>query len=258
MKLSIITINYNNVNGLKKTIDSIVCQTWRDFEWIIIDGGSTDGSKELIEQVAAEEKNNVTYWCSEPDKGIYNAMNKGIDKAKGEWLNFMNSGDGFYEKETLEKVFGCEINGDIIYGQSLYCYSDKDVYRDYPLQIDKGYFLDGHHINHQSIFIKNKIQQKIKYDESYMISADYKLLMECLWNGYSFNRIDCLVVKYDATGISQKQVFDAWSEAQKIREEFVVDNYLLAEYKELYLLCKKRRVTKRIVLFVARIFNRFL
>ena len=80
MKLSIITINYNNKAGLQKTIDSVICQTWKDYEWIIIDGGSTDGSKELIEQY----QQYFAYWCSEPDKGVYNAMNKGITKAKGE------------------------------------------------------------------------------------------------------------------------------------------------------------------------------
>ena len=97
MKLSIITVNYNNKAGLQKTIDSVVCQTWRDFEWIVIDGGSTDGSKELIEQY----QQHFAYWCSEPDKGVYNAMNKGISKAKGEYLNFMNSGDCFYNEYSL-------------------------------------------------------------------------------------------------------------------------------------------------------------
>ena len=97
MKLSIITINYNNCDGLQKTIDSVIAQTWRDFEWIVIDGGSTDGSKELLEQY----KEHFSYWCSEPDKGIYNAMNKGIAKANGDYLNFMNSGDAFYEKMMI-------------------------------------------------------------------------------------------------------------------------------------------------------------
>ena len=80
MKLSIITVNYNNREGLQRTIDSVVSQTFRDFEWIVIDGGSTDGSKELIKQYA----DHFSYWVSEPDKGIYNAMNKGILKATGE------------------------------------------------------------------------------------------------------------------------------------------------------------------------------
>jgi len=83
-KLSIITINYNNCAGLKRTIDSVVSQSFKDYEWIVIDGGSKDGSKDLIEQYS----DSFTYWVSEPDNGIYNAMNKGIEKANGEWMLF--------------------------------------------------------------------------------------------------------------------------------------------------------------------------
>ena len=90
MKLSIITINYNNLEGFKKTAESVINQTWKEFEWIIIDGGSTDGSKEYIVKLNYDLTRNgwnpIAYWCSEPDKGIYNAMNKGIGKAKGEYL----------------------------------------------------------------------------------------------------------------------------------------------------------------------------
>ena len=94
MILSIITINYNNSDGLQRTIESVLSQTWTDFEWIVIDGGSTDGSLDIIKKHASH----FSFWCSEPDTGIYNAMNKGITHAKGEYLNFMNSGDWKKEK----------------------------------------------------------------------------------------------------------------------------------------------------------------
>ena len=112
VKLSIITVNLNNLEGLKKTYESVVCQTFTDYEWLVIDGGSTDGSREFIEQ----HQDKFAYWCSESDKGIYNAMNKGIVRAKGEYLNFMNSGDYFVSDKTLAKVFSREINVDILYG----------------------------------------------------------------------------------------------------------------------------------------------
>jgi len=113
MKLSIITVNLNNKSGLQKTIDSVISQTYKDFEWIIIDGGSTDGSKELIEQYSQY----ITYWISEPDKGIYNAMNKGIVQAKGEYLQFLNSGDALYDKYVLDKILkATNITSDIITG----------------------------------------------------------------------------------------------------------------------------------------------
>ena len=88
MKYSIITVNYNNKEGLRNTIESVIHQTYRDFEFIVIDGGSTDGSAEVLKEYDSQ----ITYWVSEKDKGIYNAMNKGIAKATGDYLNFMNSG----------------------------------------------------------------------------------------------------------------------------------------------------------------------
>ena len=112
MRLSIITVNYNNKDGLQKTIDSVISQTFKDFEWIVIDGGSTDGSRELIEK----NKNYFSFWCSEHDKGVYNAMNKGIVHAKGEYLNFMNSGDCFVSNKVLEKIFSNDYTNDILYG----------------------------------------------------------------------------------------------------------------------------------------------
>ena len=89
MHLSIVTINYNNLSGLQKTIDSVLSQSFEDFEWIVIDGGSTDGSKELLEQY----QEHFAYWCSVPDKGIYNAINKGIKLATGDIIGLLNSGD---------------------------------------------------------------------------------------------------------------------------------------------------------------------
>ena len=97
MKFSIITVNYNNKEGLRKTIESVIHQTFRDFEFIVIDGGSTDGSDDVLKEYDAQ----IDYWVSEPDGGIYQGMNKGIKKATGEYLNFMNSGDCFYASNIL-------------------------------------------------------------------------------------------------------------------------------------------------------------
>src|SRR5688500_2837476 len=111
-KLSIITINLNNISGLIKNFDSVFEQTFKDLEYIIIDGGSTDGSKEIIEKNAAK----FSYSVSEKDKGIYNAMNKGIVKEKGEYIYFLNSGDYLVNNEVIDKVFHETEDKDIIYG----------------------------------------------------------------------------------------------------------------------------------------------
>ena len=114
MRYSIITINYNNRDGLRKTIESVVNQSCRDIEYIVIDGGSTDGSVEVIEEYAGK----IDYWVSERDKGIYNAMNKGLAQAHGEYLNFMNSGDCFHDNDVLINL-PQDADEDIIFGKAL-------------------------------------------------------------------------------------------------------------------------------------------
>ena len=112
MKYSIITVNLNNANGLKETIDSVVNQTCYDYEFLIIDGGSTDDSMSIIEQY----KDQIDYWASEPDKGIFNAMNKGINVSHGDYLIFMNSGDCFKNGKVLEETLPY-LGADFVIGQ---------------------------------------------------------------------------------------------------------------------------------------------
>ena len=113
MKYSIITINYNNIEGFRKTIESVVSQTMCNFEWIIIDGGSTDGSRELIEN----NSEYISYYVSEPDKGIYNAMNKGIMASHGDYLLFLNSGDYLYDENVIKQVIPLLKDRDIYVGR---------------------------------------------------------------------------------------------------------------------------------------------
>lgn len=132
MKLSIITVNLNNKDGLQKTIDSVISQTFKDFEWIVIDGGSTDGSKELIEKY----QESISYWVSEPDSGIYNAMNKGI-RIGGGYIIFLNSGDYLFNSRSLEDSLKFCKGYDIITGL---------VFRDSNSKLLR---------NHQKIFADN-------------------------------------------------------------------------------------------------------
>lgn len=184
MKYSIITINYNNRDGLRRTIESVINQTFKDFEYIIIDGGSTDGSVDVIKEYADK----IDYWVSEPDKGIYNAMNKGILQAHGEYLNFMNSGDCFYDNRRLEVVFNSNINADIIIG--------KD-YHENPKTGEKFSSLLPPNINtfflyvatypHQSTFFKSELMNNNLYDEGLKIVSDWKFYFERVLNN------DCII-----------------------------------------------------------------
>ena len=115
--ISVVTVSYNAVSVIEQTIFSVINQTYPNVEYIIIDGGSTDGTVDIIKKYADK----ITYWVSEPDKGIYDAMNKGIELATGEWINFMNAGDSFYSFSILELIFGQTIfSNDIIYGDTLF------------------------------------------------------------------------------------------------------------------------------------------
>lgn len=208
MTLSIITINYNNRDGLKKTIDSVLAQTWTDYEWIVIDGGSTDGSRELIEQY----QEHFAYWCSEPDKGVYNAMNKGIAQAKGEYMNFMNSGDTFYEAETLQKVFIMDRIADVLYGDRLKVYTDHVELQTYPLAME-FYCIAYGMICHQALIIKSSWLKEKRYDESLRICADWKHLLEMAIRGATFKHVGVTICRFDMEGKSStdnKQFQEEW------------------------------------------------
>lgn len=198
MKLSIITINYNNKAGLQKTIDSVICQTWKDYEWIVIDGGSTDGSKELIEQY----QQHFSYWCSEPDKGVYNAMNKGIAKAKGEYIQFLNSGDCFHQVNTLEMVsVYLGQNADVFYGALNYISEKGNYIVSYPEELTNLYFL-LHSIGHPASFIRSELLMERGYREDLRIVSDWYRFLEWFREGKYFRYIDIVVADYDTTGIS--------------------------------------------------------
>lgn len=203
MKLSIITINYNNKAGLEKTIESVMSQTWRDFEWIIIDGGSTDGSKEVIEELAKNPNANISYWCSEPDKGVYNALNKGIVQCQGDYVSCMNAGDCYYDNETLENVFTRNYTSDVIYGDCLLVNDKECTLKSYRNGIDMYYFYKDN-ICHQATFVKLSLMQTHQFNEEYKIAADYALWLQLISENRSFEYVNMTICRYDVTGISSQ------------------------------------------------------
>ncbi len=195
MKISVITINYNNLAGLEETFSSVVNQSYSDKEYILIDGGSTDGSKEFIEANADK----LTYWVSEKDNGLYNAMNKGIQKSIGDYLIFMNSGDMFFNGDVLSEVFIKEHTSDILCGSTIYKYSQGGILRKpRPLGVME------HELPfcHQSCFIKGSLMRDCLYDESYKFIADYAFFYRCYREGKSFEVVPKIVSIYDTTGVS--------------------------------------------------------
>ena len=175
MKLSIITVNLNNLEGLKKTYESVVSQTFKDYEWLVIDGGSTDGSREFIEQ----HQDKFAYWCSEPDKGIYNAMNKGVLHAHGQYCLFLNSGDHFYGNKILKKAQVEQWENDFI------CYDiimDNDSLHKYQRVPDfiSDTFLLSSTLPHQSTLIRTILLKESPYLENLKIGSDWFFFYESL------------------------------------------------------------------------------
>jgi glycosyltransferase involved in cell wall biosynthesis len=202
MKLSIITINLNNASGLRKTIESVVNQTFRDFEYLVIDGGSTDGSVEIIKEFSDK----ITYWLSEPDNGIYNAMNKGILKAHGEYLQFLNSGDWLVDSSTIYQIFIENQVADILYGDLIQCYHDEEQknisYKGVKINLQFLYFSS---LAHPSSFIKRKLFEQKLYDESLMIVSDWKFFFEkIVLESCGLNYLDIPVAYFNMYGLSER------------------------------------------------------
>ena len=195
MKYTIITINFNNKVGLIHTIESVISQTCKDFEYLIIDGGSTDGSVDVIKKYAM----NINYWVSEKDKGIYNAMNKGVAQAHGEYLIFMNSGDRFHTPDVLSAVV--EFQEDIICGKVLK--GETTIPSGHNKSTISLVDLMRASLPHQAMFIKRELLITHPYDERYKILSDWKFCIEALvFDNCSFRNIDVIVADYDTSGIS--------------------------------------------------------
>lgn len=221
MRFSIITINYNNKDGLIRTINSVISQTNTFYEYIIIDGGSTDGSVGIIKKY----KKYIHYWVSEKDKGVYNAMNKGIAVAKGDYCIFMNSGDCFHSPNALNAVE--HYQEDIICGQV-------------------STFPSGHHkptislvdlmrisLPHQAMFIKRELLIKHPYDEKYKILSDWKFCLETIVIGNcSFRTTEDVIADYESGGISTNSNGLLPKERELILKE-LFPSRILADYKRL-------------------------
>ena len=218
MKLSIITINYNNKAGLQKTLDSVLAQTCKDFEWIVIDGGSTDGSKELIEQ----HQDAIAYWCSESDKGVFNAMNKGVEKACGEYCMFLNSGDRFHAADVVEIVQPYLADIDFVMGNECVVDSCYNIVRtrNNPELFDPYYLLVGS-LWHQSMFIKTYILKERPYDESFKIVGDWDMTFyQLVLNKRTYKHIDVVISDFILGGIST-DLASAGAESRKRIDEYL-------------------------------------
>lgn len=199
MKLSIITINYNNLSGLQRTVESVLKQTVKEFEYIIIDGGSTDGSAAYIES----QSEHIDYWVSEPDKGIYNAMNKGILKAKGEYLLFLNSGDHFYNNNVIDSSIPFLNTFDLVYGSMEIIEFNNSYIQELPDKLTFYNFIKGT-LPHAATFIKRISLIKYGgYSEDFKVISDWRYFLDGIMNhNLSYRKINIVVSCFYLGGIS--------------------------------------------------------
>lgn len=222
IKISIITVVYNSVDKIEATIQSVINQTYSDIEYIVIDGGSADGTIDIIKKYADK----TSRWISESDKGVYDAMNKGIDMATGEWINFMNAGDSFHNNTVIHDIFHSYTDSStaVIYGDTLNIFPFGNfLFRASP----SPRMEEGMTFCHQSTFVKRNILAENHFDTSFKISADYNLFYNLYKAVYTFHYIPICISNYEVAeeGISNS--------SRLIKEEFLINHNQKLYYKRL-------------------------
>lgn len=219
MKISIITVVYNAVDTFQRTINSVVCQKNENIEYIVVDGGSTDGTVELIKK----NENNIHYWISEPDNGIYDAMNKGIKMASGDIIGIINA-DDWYEENAIsevERVF-LETDAEIVYGALNYFYEDRTEKSKY---VDINYLPWSMVIPHPASFVKREVYDRLGlFNTEYRIAADFEFMNRAFKNHIKFEHVERVYANFSMNGISNTN-----SDLCRNETNDIVDKYFNSE-----------------------------
>lgn len=221
MKLSVVTIVFNDVNNIQKTMNSVFSQTYSNIEYIIIDGASTDGTTEKIKNNSEK----IDYWISEPDNGLYDAMNKGLKKATGDYICFLNSGDLFYDEFTVENIFKSSDNQnvDVFYGDTLIVDDNGNIkgkrrHRP-PKKLTWKSFKYGMLVSHQAFIPSLKITPL--YDLNYKYSSDFDWCIKILKKSTTIINTNIDLIRYLDGGLTKKR----FKASLKERFKIMVKNY---------------------------------
>lgn len=209
-KISVITVVFNDAANIGRTIESFIAQTWENKEYIVIDGGSTDGTVEIIKKYL----DNIDYFCSEKDGGIYDAMNKGIEHCTGAWINILNSGDVYVNSNALKDAMNVEdlSHTDVIYGNSIEARNGDKMSIEASPNPDLLEY--GPTYRHGSSLIRSNIQKKFAFDLSKRNTLGYALDWEMIYRvykaGYNFRKAECFIEQYELDGASNHPYKSAW------------------------------------------------
>jgi glycosyltransferase involved in cell wall biosynthesis len=202
--VSVITVVRNGRQHLEETLHSVLLQTYENIEYIIIDGASVDGTIDLIRKY----DDRVAYWVSEPDAGIYDAMNKGVALSTGEWILFLNVGDRFYSPDVVKTLIdGRRSEDELLFGHCEYVYPSG-----FSLIWRVGSLRDlwkGMIFRHQSLFTKATVFKDISFDTSYRISGDYAFVYACFRKNRVFHAFDVIVSSVRLGGLSDEHIVHA-------------------------------------------------
>ena len=236
MNLSIITINRNNAAGLEKTLRRVAFQTFKEFEYIVVDGASTDGSVEVIKEQGAKIAH--LRWVSEPDSGIYNAMNKGIRMASGDYIQILNSGDCLAADDVAEKMLKSleeKGNPSILYGNMIKCYPDGSRFVDKSFAGREITLLDMYRgtLNHDPAYIRRELFERYGYyDENLKIVSDWKWYLQVIaLGGEQPVYVDIDVTLFDMSGISETNMELNNSERKQVLDQ-LLPKAVLADYEQ--------------------------
>lgn len=218
-KISVITVVYNGELYIEATIQSVLSQTYEDIEYIIIDGGSTDSTVDIIKRY----ESGISYWVSEPDDGIYDAMNKGIEKASGKWINFMNAGDVFFDANVLSEVFaGKQHDAKILYGDVVVDYGG---FQKYLKAGSLESLWKGMQFSHQSCFIDSSYHKKNLYTLEYRAGGDFDFFYKAYISDVSFSYISKAISVVITDGVADSNrmlVYNDWEDVLKKNNHYSV------------------------------------
>ncbi|MDB5087308.1 MAG: glycosyl transferase [Mucilaginibacter sp.] len=242
--LSVITIVYNNVKDIERTILSVLNQTYPNIEYIIIDGKSTDGTLQIIEKY----KSRIAKLISEKDGGIYDAMNKGLAIATGDYVIFMNSGDEFFEPTTVQEVFATAPDADIYYGETEMINDERQSLGQRrhaaPKQFTWRDFKYGMSISHQAIYIRRSLTEP--YNRTYQLSADIDWIIRAAKKAKTIVNVNRYVAKYLVGGMSKNKHRQSLQERFNIMKQYygliptVLNHFVIAFNLGWYWLKNKR------------------
>ncbi len=242
--LSVITVVFNNVKDIERTILSVINQDYPNIEYIIIDGHSTDGTKAILDKY----KSKIAEYISEPDKGIYDAMNKGIKLATGDYLLFMNSGDEIYDTQTVSQVFAAAPDADIYYGETEMFNENWESLgkrrHTAPAVFNFKSFRYGMNISHQAIYVKRKLAPL--YNLEYKYSADIDWILQIAKQANKNINVNRYVAKYLVGGLSKKKHWASLKERYQIFNHYYgyipnfINHFVIASNLFLYYLKHRR------------------